>query len=66
MKLVITFVGIMLAALAVSCSDSSGTLTLDEYFAEFEAIDADVDAQFGEAFAFFPEDEDFDDPNLHQ
>ena len=59
-KLVITLVGIMLAALSVSCSDSSDTLTLDEYFAEFEAIDADVDARFEEAFAFFPEDEDFE------
>ena len=49
-----------LLAISVGCSDSSDTLTLDEYFAEFEAIDADVDAEFEAAFAVFPEDEDFE------
>ena len=49
-----------LLAISVGCSDSSDTLTLEEYFVEFEAIDADVDAQFEEAFAIFPEDEDFE------
>ena len=47
--------------LAVGCSDSSDTLTLEEYFAEFEAIDADIDAQVEEAYAVFPEDEADDD-----
>ena len=58
-----------IAAFAIGCSDSSETLTLDEYFAEFAAIDADVDSQIDALFADFPEgnsEEDFfaDDTNL--
>ncbi len=51
-----------IAVLAVGCGSDSDTLTLDEYFAEFAAIDDDVDAQFEEAFeALFPEDADDED-----
>lgn len=70
MKLALAAVAIILAALAISCGDGSDTLTLEEYFAEFEAMDADADAQFEEAFAqLFPEDIDeevffSDDANL--
>jgi hypothetical protein len=54
------------AGLTIGCNDSSDALSLDEYFAEFEAIDADVDAQIEAAYADFPEDaDDFsDDTNL--
>ncbi len=46
-----------IAVLAAGCGSDSDTLTLDEYFAEFAAIDDDVDAQFEEVFeALFPED----------
>ncbi len=48
-----------IAVLAAGCGSDSDTLTLDEYFAEFAAIDDDVDAQFEEVFlALFPEDVD--------
>ncbi len=48
-----------IAALAAGCGSDSDTLTLDEYFAEFAAIDDDVDAQFEEVFeTLFPEDVD--------
>ncbi len=46
-----------------ACSSDSDPLTLEEYFAEFEAIDADADSQFEALFADFPEDED-DEANL--
>ena len=60
----------VLLVFAFGCSDSSDALSLDEYFAEFEAIDADVDAQFEaafeEAFVGFEDEEDFfaDEANL--
>ncbi len=44
------------AALALGCRDSADTLTLEEYFAELEAIDNDLSAQFEEVFARLPED----------
>lgn len=47
-----------IAVFSVSCSSDSDPLTLEEYFAEFEAIDADVNSQFEALFADFPEDED--------
>ena len=49
-----------------ACTSDSDPLTLDEYFAELEAIDADVDSQFEALFADFPEDEDLfaDEGNL--
>jgi hypothetical protein len=49
-----------------SCSSDSDTLTLDEYFVEFEAIDAEVDSQFDALFSTFPEDEEpfADEANL--
>ncbi len=52
-------------ALVAACGDGDA-LTLDEYFEQLEAMDADVDAQFEAAFAEFPEDEDIfaDDANL--
>jgi len=51
---------------AGACSSDADPLTLDEYFAELEAIDADVDSQFEALFAEFPEDEDSfaDEANL--
>ncbi len=54
------------AALVIGCGGSTDTLTLEEYFEQFEAIDADVDAQFEVAYADFPEGDDFfaDDANL--
>jgi hypothetical protein len=55
------------AVFAGACSSTdSDSLTLDEYFAEFEAVDADVDSQFEALFADFPEDEDAfaDEANL--
>ncbi len=69
MKVAIAVLGIIVVALVTACSDDGDTLTLEEYFAEFEAIDADVDAQIGEAFATFPTDDEFlefiaDDANL--
>ena len=48
----------VVTTLAVGCSDSSDSLSLEEYFAAFEAIDADAAAQFVEASADFPETED--------
>jgi len=41
-----------------ACGSDSDPLTLEEYFAEFEAIDANVDSQVEALFADFPEDED--------
>ena len=41
-----------------ACSSDPEPLTLDEYFAEFDAIDDDVDSQFEALFADFPDDED--------
>ena len=57
------------AALIAGCGGGADALTLDEYFQQFEAIDADVDAQIEAAFADYPEDvsdEEFfaDDANL--
>ena len=55
------------AVLTGACSSSdSDALTLDEYFAEFEAIDAEVDTQFEALWADIPEDEDpfADEANL--
>ena len=49
-------------ALAAACGDGDGeSLTLEEYFARFEAIDADVDQQVEALFADFPDvsDEEF-------
>ncbi len=56
---------LVFAALVIGCS-SSDTLTLEQYFVEFEAIDAEVDAQFELAYADFPEADDFfaDEANL--
>ena len=52
-----------MAVFSGACSSDSDPLTLEEYFAEFEAIDADVNSQFEALFADFPEDEDaFADP----
>ncbi len=56
-------------ALTVGCGDGADALTLDEYFEQFEAIDADVDAQFEAAYDEWPagvsEEEFFaDDANL--
>jgi hypothetical protein len=55
-----------MAVLTGGCSGDSDPLTLEEYFAEFEAIDADVNSQFVALFADFPEDEDAfaDEANL--
>jgi hypothetical protein len=49
-----------------ACSSDSDPLTLNEYFAEFETIDADADSQLEALFANFPEDEDAfaDEANL--
>ena len=54
------------AVFSGACSSDSDPLTLEEYFAELEAIDADVDSQFEALFADFPEDEDAfaDEANL--
>lgn len=57
------------AALTAGCGDGADTLTLEEYFEQFEAIDADVDAQFEAAYEEWPanvsEEELFaDDANL--
>lgn len=55
-----------MAVFSGACSSDSDPLTLEEYFAEFEAIDADVNSQFEALFADFPEDEDAfaDEANL--
>ena len=55
-----------MAVFTGACSGDSDPLTLEEYFAEFEAIDADVNSQFEALFADFPEDEDAfaDEANL--
>jgi hypothetical protein len=55
-----------MAVFTGGCSGDSDPLTLEEYFAEFEAVDADVDSQFEALFADFPEDEDAfaDEANL--
>ena len=55
-----------IAAVLVGCGSSTDTLTIEEYFEQFEAIDADVDAQFELAYADFPEGDDFfaDEANL--
>ena len=57
---------LFIAAVLVGCGSSTDTLTLEEYFERFEAMDADVDAQFEEAYADFPEGDDFfaDEANL--
>jgi hypothetical protein len=48
-----------------ACSSDSDTLTLNEYFAEFETIDADADSQVEALYADFPEDEEaFTEANL--
>lgn len=54
------------AVLTGACGSDSDPLTLEEYFAEFEAIDAEVDAQFEALFADFPDGEDAfaDEANL--
>ena len=54
------------AALVIGCGGSTDTLTLEEYFEQFEAIGADGAAQFELAYADFPEGDDFfaDDANL--
>src|SRR3990172_8602791 len=58
------------AALMAGCGGGGAEdLTLDEYFQQFEAIDADVDGQIEAAFAEYPEgvsEEEFftDDANL--
>ena len=55
-----------MAVFTGACSGDSDPLTLEEYFAEFEAIDADVDSQFEALFADLPDDEDAfaDEANL--
>ena len=45
MKLALAVIAIGIAALAFGCSDSSDTLTVEEYFAELDAIDAEVTRQ---------------------
>ena len=57
MKLALAVIAIGIAALAFGCSDSSDALSLEEYFTEFEAIDADLDAEFGRLFDESPQDE---------
>jgi len=71
MKLRIAAGAILTLGLAVlaGCGGDSDALTLDAYFAEFEMIDADVDAQVEALFADFPEGESeeqvfADDANL--
>ena len=58
MKLAIAVIGIIAAALLVACSDSSDSLTLEEYFAEFQSIDDALGARFGAVVDQFPEDGD--------
>ena len=64
------FVAIFAVLIAGCGGGGSDPLTLEEYFAQFEAIDADVDAQFEaafeEVFADFPDEEDIfaDEANL--
>ena len=53
-----------MAVFSGACSSDSDPLTLEEYFAEFEAIDADVNSQFEALFADFPEDAVSDEANL--
>ena len=55
-----------MAVFTGACSGDSDPLTLEEYFAEFEAIDADVYSQVEALFADFPDDEDAfaDEANL--
>ena len=55
-----------MAVFTGACSGDSDPLTLEEYFAEFEAIGADVNSQFEALLADFPEDEDAfaDEANL--
>ena len=54
------------AAITIGCSDDGDTLTLEGYFAEFDAIDADLGARVTELFATFPDEEEFlaDEANL--
>jgi hypothetical protein len=65
----LTRTAVFLLGMAVftgACSSDSDPLTLEEYFAELEAIDADVNSQFEALFADFPEYEDAsaDEANL--
>ena len=55
-----------MAVFTGACSSDSDPLTLEEYFAEFEATDADVNSQVEALFADFPDDEDAfaDEANL--
>lgn len=59
---------LILAAAVVTgaCSSDSDPLTLEEYIAEFEAIDIEVDSQIEALFADFPDDEEelTDEANL--
>ena len=52
--------------LGAGCGSGTRVLTLGEYFAEFEAIDADIDDQIDALYVDFPEDVDAltDDANL--
>lgn len=54
------------AALTIGCGSGTEALTLEEYFARFEAIDTEIDAQIDELYADFPEDASAltDDANL--
>ena len=49
---------VAIAFLIVGCGGGTDTLTLEEYFAEYQAIDADVDAEIDALFADYPEDGD--------
>ena len=55
-----------MAVFSGACSSDSDPLTLEEYFAAVEAIDADVNSQFEALLADLPEDEDAfaDEANL--
>jgi hypothetical protein len=57
---------LVMAVFTGACSSDSDPLTLEEYFAEFEAVDADVESQVKALFADFPNDEDAfaDEANL--
>ena len=52
------------SVLSGACSSDSDPLTLEEYFAELEAIDADADSEFEAMFANFPEDPFADEADL--
>lgn len=53
-----------MAVFSGACSGDSDPLTLEEYFAELEAIVEDVDSQFEALLADFPEDAFADEANL--